>query len=150
MFYKIRWRSLSTAGKVYGRSKTPWAVDELYVVFDALSDDDLIKIKLCYIVTEKLLKSFRESYLSGLGICRKIEPRLSGGLEEFIEKDKLPAYYLLKVVGVPGEDDLGVNKAGELIISEKVYQLLKGMTLKHLAIDEVKVIKLFKELRKDI
>jgi hypothetical protein len=150
MFYKIRWRSLSTAGKVYGRSKTPWAVDELYVVFDALSDDDLIKIKLCYIVTEKLLKSLRESYLSGLGICKKIEPRLSGGLEEIIGQGKLPAYYLLKVVGVPGEDDLGVNKAGELIISEKVYHLLKGMTLKHLAIDEVKVIKLFKELRKDV
>lgn len=114
------------------RSVHPPIVTRLHLVFTDWLGDCLITSFPCFLISEQALQQLRKLPLTGYSTdTAEIE---EGDLfdELFRESDpgaRLPRFLWLKVSGSPRRDDFGLSENGDLVISDRVLDVLRAVGL---------------------
>lgn len=60
-----------------------------------------------------------------------VEVTKSGVFEDMHPNRILPPFSWLQVTGRPGKNDFGISTSGDLVVSERIMELLKAFGLNH-------------------
>ena len=146
MFYKIRWfKQAREITQIYGTGRTPWKVDEIHVVFNRFTLDDVINFGKLHFVTKEVLETLRDNQFTGLGVCQRIVIETTEAYERRYQMRELPVYYLLAVEGIPGQNDIGITPDYQLIVSGDVLRAVSRINVCHVEIEELELIKFLRK-----
>lgn len=131
MFIHLKPQAPSQLGKEteYDKSFTPWKIIKLHIIFDLWSDDDLLRNSPCYFVTKRAYDALAKEKFTGIEFGGEVKTEVSDTFKKLYPNKELPSYYLIRIVGVPGKDDLGIEYPNKLIISKVVLLLLQEYNL---------------------
>lgn len=113
----------------------PPIVTMLEYEFDGWLGDSLLTSFPCYIITQKLATDLQQANLSGFTLTH-CEVTTSATFNELTPKEELPEFQWLKVNGVAGKDDFGMNENHLLVVSTRALKLITSHQLKHCDIEE--------------
>ena|SRR5271170_4541037 len=103
--------------------------------FDVWLGDPLIEAMSNFIVTDPLKDRLIESRASGVRFG-EVEVTKSGEYQDRYSDQHLPAFSWLQVTGRAGKDDFGLSSSGELVVSDRIMDLLKAFGLSHCEVFE--------------
>lgn len=108
----------------------PPVVTRLHFVVESWLGDDLVETFPCFLVTERLADALRESGFSGFRMGQA-ETSFEGGPPRSGLSPGKEGFLWLKVHGVASRSDIGITPDAQLVVSERVLQLLRRYTLSH-------------------
>jgi len=103
---------------------TPPRVRALHYEFEGWDGDALVESYPCFLVTQEAGEEFRRQGFTGL-VLREVRVSTSDVFEELYPGVVLPAFQWLDVTGAPGRDDLGLTEAAELVVSGRVFEVVR-------------------------
>ena len=124
-------------GSIWEKSQTETGADGLRKIkeyqfnFQTTSFDDFFTSNPDYFVTSNLCRKLATFPCSGVKFIEtpfSIEPELSG------RASSMPSIFRLDISGEPGKDDICRYTKTSLIISERVYNLLKTCQIEELEV----------------
>lgn len=111
------------------RARPPQLVKFNYE-FDVWLGDPLIEAMSNFIVTDTLKNRLIDARASGVRFG-EVEVTKSGEYQDRYPDRPLPSFSWLQVTGRAGKDDFGLSTSGDLIVSERILNLLKASGLDH-------------------
>lgn len=130
MYYKLEpevaggWGSNTVADT----SVHPPVVKKLDYEFEGWVDDSIVTTFPCYVITAELAASIKKANFSGYEL-EECEVSKSDTFEEFYPNKQLPNFVWLKVTGIAGNNDFGINDKYRLIVSSNVLAVIKNHVL---------------------
>jgi len=95
--------------------------------------DPLLEAVACFIVTEPLKDRIAALHPTGVSFGT-VEVSKSGEFEDLHPGRQLPIFVWLQVTGEAGEDDFGLSAMHNLVVSERVLEVLRQEGMSHCAI----------------
>jgi hypothetical protein len=114
-------------------TEPPYKVVKLECLFYVLLNDDILEIHPCFIVTERLRKALEQFQGTGYQFD-DVEITTDEQFAEFYPDLKLPNYYWMKIYGNPGIDDAGLTKRHDLVVSDRLLDILRRFNIQHCTI----------------
>ncbi len=115
---------------VMDSSVHPPKVSCLHYELDAWLGDDLIQSFPCFLTSERLKQKIAASPLSGATFA-PVELNLSPNFKDRHPSKSVPEFAWLKITGLVGKDDFGIEADGRLVVSERALDLIQHLNLKH-------------------
>ena len=103
--------------------------------FDVWLGDALLEAVSNFIVTDALKDRLIGADVSGVRFG-EVEITKSGEFQDRYPDRPLPAFSWLQVTGQAGKDDVGLSTSGDLVVSERVLDLLNAFGLSHCGMSE--------------
>lgn len=116
----------------------PPRVFHLHVEIDNWAGDDLIENYPCYIVTDVLGCTLKDTGMSRYEL-RDLEVSLAPEGQEILAASgiaQLPTFRWLYVTGSAGQDDIGVTSQGRLVVSDRALDVLRQFHMKRCDVEE--------------
>jgi hypothetical protein len=126
------------AKTVFAEATPPFkAVVKLHIELEDWLGDDLMECHPCYIITEHLKDKLSQSDITGYTIETMLLTKNEYFANNYRIEKKLPAFYWLKVTGMPAKgDDMYIGEGKTLFVSDKLIDFLrKEATIKYMEID---------------
>lgn len=117
------------------RNARPPVISKLKFEFDGWLGDDLLESIFTYIISERLKNEITGYSGFELG---NVDISISSQFEELYPGKKLPSFHWLKIIGQAGVNDFGRANDNRLVISQKVYDVLKKLGTKSADFEEYK------------
>ncbi|MDX8514955.1 hypothetical protein [Mesorhizobium captivum] len=115
-------------GIVMDRSVHPPIVSKLVYQIDGWPGDVLIESFPCFLVTEGAERALLKAGFSGATFA-DVEITISDNFRDVFSNVKLPLLVWLKVDGKAGRDDFGIASNLQLVISERILDVLDELGL---------------------
>ncbi len=112
----------------------PVVVHKLHYQFDGWLGDELVESTPCYIVSEKMAGKLQQAQLTGFALG-DVETTMSEQFRELYPDRELPKFLWLKVAGVPGSDDFGVNSDLQLVVSDRALEALADVGISNALVE---------------
>jgi hypothetical protein len=122
----------STTGDLIAR---PPKVEHLEFEFNVWPEDCLVEAISTYIVTNALKKHLLGARPTGATFGH-VKITKSGFFQDVYPNERLPAFSWLVITGRRGKDDFGMSSRGNLVVSERVLNLIKKFGLRNCEIED--------------
>ncbi len=113
----------------------PPRLEKFNYEFDVWLGDPLVEAISNFIVTTGLKARLIEAHASGVRFG-DVEVTRSGEYRDKYLDRPLPAFSWLQVTGQAGKDDFGLSSSGDLVVSQRMLNLLKTVGLNHCEVSE--------------
>jgi hypothetical protein len=113
----------------------PPKVEHLHYAFDGWLGDCLVESFPCFIATESVIADLKAAGITGFE-DDDVEVSTSEEFDELYPNREIGRWRWLRLVGVPGEDDIAATQSTRMVASERALEILKLHGLKHCAQDE--------------
>ena len=124
---------------VFDKSVIPWEVIHFHLSIDGWLGGDLLTTTPLYYVTEVLMKSLRESALSGIYQMDEIEITKSDTYRGLHPNKEYPRMFRLRFSGIYGKDDFCWSLPDRLLISDRALTFLQRFNLSISSIEKFKL-----------
>jgi hypothetical protein len=107
------------------RSTHPPTVAALHYEFDGWQGDELLEVLAHYIVADPLRAQLEAAAPTG---CEFAPARVSTSplFRELYPGRRLPKFHWLRVTGRAGHDDFGMSIDHRLVVSSRIWEILKS------------------------
>ena len=102
----------------------PPLITRFHYEFNVWPHDPLLEAVACFIVTQALKEKILTSRASGVAFD-DVEISKDLNVEEFYPDRELPKFVWLQVTGRAGIDDFGLSPKHDLVVSQRILDLLK-------------------------
>ena len=113
----------------------PPQLEKFNYEFDVWLGDPLLEAVRNFIVTDRLKERWIEAHATGVAFG-DVEVTKSGEFLDLYGDRPLPSFSWLQITGRAGKDDFGLSPSGDLIVSERIINLLKEFGLKYCDVSE--------------
>jgi hypothetical protein len=111
----------------------PPAVTHLHYEVDGWLGDDLLESFPCFLISPQAALALRSAHVTGFA-DREAEITLGADVEGVVDL-QLTNFRWLTPTGVPGVDDLAVDRSATLIVSDQVLEILHSFHLSNCDIE---------------
>jgi hypothetical protein len=122
----------ATTGNLRAR---PPQLEKFNYEFNTWLGDPLLETISTFIVTDRLKERLIEARASGFGFG-DVEITKSEQFLDLYGDRPIPAFSWLQISGRAGEDDFGLSSSGDLVVSERMMNLLNGFGLEYCEVSE--------------
>jgi hypothetical protein len=122
----------ATTGDLRAR---PPRIEKFNYEFDTWLGDPLLEAISAFIVTDRLKERLMEAHASGVAFG-DVEVTKAGIFLDLYGDRPLPAFSWLQITGRAGQDDFGLSSSGDLVVSERMMNLLNAFGLNHCEVSE--------------
>jgi hypothetical protein len=123
-------------GTVFDRSTQPVSVTQLEYIFGGWLGDSIVESTPCFLVTAQLGERLVAANLGGMELADVSVTVSPEGEELSTGTGELPEWRWLKITGVAGDDDFGMNDGMVLVVSARALDLLRESGLNHADVEE--------------
>jgi hypothetical protein len=113
----------------------PPRIEKFNYEFDTWLGDPLLEAISAFIVTDRLKERLMEAHASGVAFG-DVEVTKAGIFLDLYGDRPLPAFSWLQITGRAGQDDFGLSSSGDLVVSERMMNLLNAFGLNHCEVSE--------------
>jgi len=108
----------------------PLHVIKLHYEFSGCLGDPILETVGCFIVTEGLKQGIEALQPTGITF-EYVEVSKSEEFLDFYPDRELPSFVWLQITGKAGKDDFGLSTSNQLVVSQRIYDAIKGAGTQH-------------------
>ena len=113
----------------------PPRITRFHYEFNVWPQDPLLEAVACFIVSQSVKERLLALRATGVAFG-DVEVSKSPQVQEFYPGRKLPTFAWLQVMGKAGTDDFGLSPKHDLVVSQRVLDLLKDAGMSECQIKE--------------
>lgn len=131
-YYRL---SPEVPGGFGSRSRVDWThrppiVHRVHMEFDGWLGDDLVTAYPVFLVTQRAAEALASLRPSGCEL-EDVEVTPTEQFEFFYPGRTLPLFRWLRIHGRPGQEDVGLTEDARLVVSARVLECLRRLSLQH-------------------
>jgi hypothetical protein len=125
-------------GTIVDRSTHPPGIENLHFCFDGWSGDQLVEGFPCFLATDELAEQFTRHGFTGFELAA-VKVSTSSEYEDLQPGEKLPPFQWLKITGVPGKDDFGIEQKDlRLVVSKRAWAIIRPVCTDDCEVEDYK------------
>lgn len=102
----------------------PLHVKHLHLEFDGWLGDHLLECFPCFVISQVIQRDAEEIGATGC-VFDSVEVTLSQQFRALYPDREIPNFVWIKIVGTPVEDDFGISDDNCLIVSDRIFTMIK-------------------------